>query len=112
VPESTFVIEALGRTVSFGADTIHIPQLDEVARRFPAPDFALLPISGLQIRPAFRRPESLYAFLGGLPTYPLQFRPLTHASGRDERRRRGRALRRVATFVAVPIHDWFRGGPF
>ena len=46
VPEITFVLQAADRTVFFGADTLRIPQLDEVARRFPAIDLALLPING------------------------------------------------------------------
>jgi len=55
VPENTYVIESGGLTVFFGADTLRIPELDEVARRFPRIDLALLPINGLQIRPAFNR---------------------------------------------------------
>jgi L-ascorbate metabolism protein UlaG (beta-lactamase superfamily) len=50
VPENTYVIEGGGRTVFFGADTLRIPELDEVARRFPNIDLALLPINGLRIR--------------------------------------------------------------
>lgn len=55
VPEITFVIEAEGKTVFFGADTLRIPELDEVPRRFPAIDLALLPVNGLRLRPAFNR---------------------------------------------------------
>ncbi len=32
----------------FGADTLLIPELSEVARRFPKIDLALLPINGLR----------------------------------------------------------------
>jgi L-ascorbate metabolism protein UlaG (beta-lactamase superfamily) len=55
VPEITFVIQGDGKTVFFGADTLRIPDLDEVPRRFPEIDLALLPVNGLQIRPAFNR---------------------------------------------------------
>jgi L-ascorbate metabolism protein UlaG (beta-lactamase superfamily) len=41
--------------VFLGADTLRIPELDGVARRFPTIDLALLPINGLKIRPAFNR---------------------------------------------------------
>jgi L-ascorbate metabolism protein UlaG (beta-lactamase superfamily) len=51
VPEATFVLEADGRTVFFGGDTMRIPELDEVARRFRDLDLALLPINGLRVRP-------------------------------------------------------------
>jgi L-ascorbate metabolism protein UlaG (beta-lactamase superfamily) len=51
VPEATFVLQADGRTVFFGGDTMRIPELDEVARRFPDLDLALLPINGLRVRP-------------------------------------------------------------
>jgi L-ascorbate metabolism protein UlaG (beta-lactamase superfamily) len=44
-----------GKTVFFGADTLRIPDLDEVPRRFPGIDGALLPVNGLRIRPAFNR---------------------------------------------------------
>lgn len=55
VPEVTFVIEAAGLTVFFGGDTLRIRELDEVARRFPRIDLALLPVNGLMVRPAFNR---------------------------------------------------------
>jgi L-ascorbate metabolism protein UlaG (beta-lactamase superfamily) len=55
VPEVTFVIQGAGKTVFFGADTLRIPALDEVPRRFPGVDLALLPVNGLRIRPAFNR---------------------------------------------------------
>jgi L-ascorbate metabolism protein UlaG (beta-lactamase superfamily) len=55
VPEITYVIQGAGTTVFFGADTLRIPELDEVAKRFPDIDLALLPVNGLQIRPAFNR---------------------------------------------------------
>jgi hypothetical protein len=37
---------------AFGADTLRIPELDEIAHRFPDLDLALLPVNGLTIRPA------------------------------------------------------------
>lgn len=55
VPENTYVLEGHRRTVFFGADTLRIPELDSIAERFPHLDLALLPINGLQIRPAFNR---------------------------------------------------------
>ena len=42
-------------TIFFGADTLLIPELREVATRFPQIDLALLAVNGLQIRPAFNR---------------------------------------------------------
>jgi L-ascorbate metabolism protein UlaG (beta-lactamase superfamily) len=53
VPEATFVLQSDGRSVFFGGDTMRIPELDDVARRFPDLDLALLPINGLRIRPMF-----------------------------------------------------------
>lgn len=38
MPENTYVIEADGMTVFFGGDTLLIPELNEVARRFPKID--------------------------------------------------------------------------
>lgn len=55
VPESTYVLQGNGRTVYFGGDTLWIPELAEVARRFPSIDLALLPVNGLTIRPMFNR---------------------------------------------------------
>ncbi|NUS45108.1 MAG: MBL fold metallo-hydrolase [Mycobacteriaceae bacterium] len=55
VPENTYVIQGADTTVFFGADTLRIPDLDEIATRFPAIDLALLPVNGLAIRPAFNR---------------------------------------------------------
>ena len=34
---------------------MRIPELDEIAERFPAIDLALLPVNGLRIRPALNR---------------------------------------------------------
>lgn len=55
VPENCYVLEKDGATVFFGGDTLLIPELREVARRFPSIDLALLPVNGLQIRPMFNR---------------------------------------------------------
>src|SRR5689334_8628905 len=55
VPENTYILEANGLTVFFGADTLLIPELREVARRFPRIDVALLAINGLAIRPLLNR---------------------------------------------------------
>ncbi len=55
VPENTYVVQSQDFTVFFGADTLLIPELREVATRFPRIDLALLAVNGLQIRPAFNR---------------------------------------------------------
>lgn len=55
VPEITFIIQGAGTTVYFAADTLRIPELDEVPRRCGSVDLALLPVNGLQIRPALNR---------------------------------------------------------
>jgi L-ascorbate metabolism protein UlaG (beta-lactamase superfamily) len=55
VPEITFIIQGADSTVFFGADSLRIPELDEVAQRFPSIDLALLPVNGLRIRPFNRQ---------------------------------------------------------
>lgn len=55
VPEITYVLQAGGFTVYFGGDTLLIPELSEIAERFPRIDVALLPINGLTIRPLLNR---------------------------------------------------------
>jgi L-ascorbate metabolism protein UlaG (beta-lactamase superfamily) len=55
VPEVTFVLAASGRIIFFGGDTLLIPELREVGRRFPSVDLALLPVNGLVLRPMFNR---------------------------------------------------------
>jgi L-ascorbate metabolism protein UlaG (beta-lactamase superfamily) len=55
VPENTYVLESGDFTVYFGGDTLLIPELNEIATRFPSLDLALLPINGLHIRPLFNR---------------------------------------------------------
>ena len=49
VPEVTFVIEAKGRTVYFGGDTLLIPELRELPSRFKNFDLALLAVNGLRV---------------------------------------------------------------
>jgi L-ascorbate metabolism protein UlaG (beta-lactamase superfamily) len=49
VPEVTFVIQANGATVYFGGDTRLIPELDELPRRFPSIQLALLSVNGLRV---------------------------------------------------------------
>jgi len=51
VPEITYLLQTGGLTVYFGGDTLLIPELSEIPRRFPQVDVALLAINGLQIRP-------------------------------------------------------------
>jgi L-ascorbate metabolism protein UlaG (beta-lactamase superfamily) len=87
VPEITFVVQGAGKTVFFGADTLRIPGLDEVPRRFPGIDAALLPVNGLRIRPALNRQVVMNAEEAG--EYCAVLRPK----------------------VAVPIHYAFTAGP-
>jgi L-ascorbate metabolism protein UlaG (beta-lactamase superfamily) len=51
VPQNTYVLQYQDKTVFFGGDTLLIPEFQEVVRRFPNIDVALLPINGLTIRP-------------------------------------------------------------
>jgi L-ascorbate metabolism protein UlaG (beta-lactamase superfamily) len=53
VPEITFLLEAGDCTIYFGGDTLLIPALQEIPKRFPKIDLALLSINGLKIRPQF-----------------------------------------------------------
>ncbi|MGI0092424.1 MAG: MBL fold metallo-hydrolase [Nitrososphaerales archaeon] len=55
VPENTYILECRGQTAFFGGDTLLIPELEEVARRFPKIDLALLPVNGLILRPLLYR---------------------------------------------------------
>lgn len=86
VPEITFVLQGAGKAIFFGADTLRIPGLDEVPRRFGDIDLALLPINGLRIRP-FNRQVVMSAEEAG--EYCAVLRPK----------------------VAVPIHFAFTAGP-
>lgn len=87
VPEITFVIQGAGKTVFFGGDTLRIPELDEVPRRFPDIDLALLPVNGLRFRPALNRQLVMNAEQAA--EYCSVLRPK----------------------VAVPIHYAFTAGP-
>jgi L-ascorbate metabolism protein UlaG (beta-lactamase superfamily) len=51
VHEVTFVIQAGGRTVFFGGDSLRVPELDTIPDRFGHVDLAILPANGLCIRP-------------------------------------------------------------
>jgi len=55
VPENTYILQSAGFTIYFGGDTLLIPELSEIAPRFPRIDVALLPINGLMIRPVLNR---------------------------------------------------------
>jgi L-ascorbate metabolism protein UlaG (beta-lactamase superfamily) len=55
VPENTYILQSADWTVYFGGDTLLIPELSEIAPRFPRIDVALLPINGLMIRPILNR---------------------------------------------------------
>ena len=52
VHEVTLVIQAGGRTVFFGGDSLRVPELDEIPERFGRVDLAILPVNGLCVRPA------------------------------------------------------------
>lgn len=101
VPEITYVITGLGRTVYFGGDTLLIPALTEIARRFPHIDLAILAVNGLILRPLLNRQVVMnaeeaaelctilkpnyavpthYAFTGG----PIQDRIMLKYSGTAE----------------------------
>ncbi|MFI5733731.1 MBL fold metallo-hydrolase [Kribbella sp. NPDC051587] len=51
VHEVTFVLQAGGRTVFFGGDSLRVPELDTIPERFGHVDLAILPTNGLCIRP-------------------------------------------------------------
>ncbi len=87
VPEVTFVLESAGSRVFFGADTMRIAELDEIAQRFGEIDLALLPINGLTIRPLLNRQVVMNAAQAADLTRTLRPR------------------------LAVPIHYAFTGGP-
>src|SRR5215469_16380824 len=55
VPENTYILQSAGLTIYFGGDTLLIPELGEIAPRFPRIDVALLPINGLMFRPMLNR---------------------------------------------------------
>lgn len=87
VPEVTFLLEGAGSRVFFGADTLRIAELDDLARRFGEIDLALLPINGLTIRPLLNRQVVMNAVEAADLTRVLRPR------------------------LAVPIHYAFTGGP-
>ena len=86
-PENTYVLEAGGFTGFFGGDTLLIPELSEVAKRFPKIDLALLAVNGLMIRPMLNR------------------RVVTNA------REAAELAGMLNPRFAVPIHYRFTGGP-
>jgi L-ascorbate metabolism protein UlaG (beta-lactamase superfamily) len=49
VPEVGYVLESGGLRVYFAGDTVLIPDLSEIGRRFPVIDVALVPINGLKV---------------------------------------------------------------
>jgi L-ascorbate metabolism protein UlaG (beta-lactamase superfamily) len=55
VDEVTFVITDGDHTVYFAGDTQFIRELEELPRRFPHIDLALVPTNGLRIRPLFNK---------------------------------------------------------
>ena len=85
VPEVTFVIQANGSTVYFGGDTRLTPELNELPKRFPSVQLALLSVNGLRVlgEQVVMNPEQAADFAGMLNAE-----------------------------VAVPIHYRFRGSWF
>ncbi|MFG2193453.1 MBL fold metallo-hydrolase [Streptomyces sp. NPDC048639] len=55
VYEVTFVVQGGGQTVYFAGDTLLVPELQELAGRFPDIDLLLVPTNGLRLRPLFNR---------------------------------------------------------
>ena len=55
VPENTYVFESTSGVIYFAADTLLIPELDEVHRRYPAIDVMLVSINGLRVKPMLNR---------------------------------------------------------
>jgi len=83
VPEVTYVLQGKGSTVFFGADTELIPDLDEVPKRFPKIDVALLAVNGL------------------------------HAFGKQvvmTDQEAARLAGKLHAQIAIPIHYAFKGG--
>ena len=79
VPEVTFVIQANGSTVYFGADTLLIPELDELPKRFPSIQLALLAVNGLsvmgkQVVMNAEEAAELAGRLGAKVTVPIHYR--------------------------------------
>ena len=79
VEEVTFVIQANGSTVYFGADTLLIPELDEIAKRFPSIQLALLAVNGLsvmgkQVVMNAEEAAELAGRLGAKVTVPIHYR--------------------------------------
>jgi L-ascorbate metabolism protein UlaG (beta-lactamase superfamily) len=118
VPEVTFVLQGAATTVFFGADTLRIPELDQVAQRYADLDLALLPVNGLQIRPAFNRRVVMTAEQAGelcavlhptvaVPTHyaftagPLRDRLFLKYDGTPERFERAVAQHAPATTVRI-----------
>jgi L-ascorbate metabolism protein UlaG (beta-lactamase superfamily) len=118
VPEITFVLEAGGAVVFFGGDTLRIPELDEIAQRWPEIDLALLPVNGLAIRPALNKQVVMTAEQAGelcgvlrprvaVPTHyaftagPLRDRLLLKYDGTPQRFERAAAQHAPATQVKI-----------
>jgi len=87
MPENSYVLEKDGLTVYFGGDTLLIPELAEVGRRFLRIDLALLSVNGLQIRPLLSRQVVMNAREAAMLCAVLRPR------------------------VAVPMHYAFTAGP-
>ena len=85
VPEVTFMIQANGSTVYFGGDTRLTPELNELPKRFPSVQLALLSVNGLRVlgEQAVMNAEQAADFAG-----------------------------RLGAEVAVPIHYRFHGSWF
>ena len=79
VPEITFMIEAKGRTVYFGGDTLLIPELRQLPKMFASIDLALLSVNGLSVlgEPVVMSAEEageLVSVLKPLVAIPIHYR--------------------------------------
>jgi L-ascorbate metabolism protein UlaG (beta-lactamase superfamily) len=88
VPEITFILESNGYSVYFGADTLLIPEHDEIIARFPDIDVAFYPVNGLTIRPLGNKQVVMSAKEAAILAKKMQPQ------------------------IAIPMHYAFKGGWF
>ncbi|MEJ7688774.1 MAG: MBL fold metallo-hydrolase [Variovorax sp.] len=79
VPELTFMIQAKGRSVYFGGDTLLIPELLQLPKMFPSIDLALLSVNGLsvfgeQVVMNAEEAAELASVLGARVAVPMHYR--------------------------------------
>lgn len=85
VPEITYILQSKDTTVFFGGDSLYIPEHDELPKRFPKIDVAILAINGLHVfgKQVVMNPEDAVAF-----------------------------CKLVQPKLVIPTHYRFKGGPF